>query len=264
MQDLKINIVQSDLVWEDIGQNLKNFDQKIAQISESTDIIVLPEMFSTGFTMNVNKCAETEDGSAVKWMRDTSKEKKCVIAGSLLIKDNDKFYNRFFWMKPDGNYETYDKRHLFGMSDEHLTISAGVQRKIVELNNWKFNLQICYDLRFPIWSKNNYAAGQYAYDVLIYVANWPEVRSFAYQSLLVARAIENQSFVIWVNRVGRDNNQIYHSGDSMVIGPNGSILNQASPGKEESREVTLNWQLLRDFRNKFRFGQDWDHFTIQM
>ncbi len=263
MQDLKIDIIQSDLIWEDIGQNLKNFDRKIAQVSEATDVIILPEMFSTGFTLNVNKCAETEDGIAVKWLKRKAMEKKCVLAGSLLITDKGKFYNRFFWMKPDGNYETYVKRHLYRMGDEHLTMSAGVERKIVELKNWKFNLQICYDLRFPVWSKNNYTAGHHAYDALIYVANWPEVRNYAYKSLLVARAIENQSFVIWVNRVGNDNNQFFHSGDSMVVDPFGKIIAQAGSGKEENHSVVLSGQLLENFRAKFKVGLDWDNFSVQ-
>jgi predicted amidohydrolase len=263
MRDLKVKIIQASLVWENIEQNLKNFDLEIAQIQEPSDLIVLPEMFSTGFTMNVHRCAETEEGEAVKWMKEKAGENNCVVAGSLLIKDNNKFFNRFFWMKPDGNYETYDKRHLFRMSEEHLTMSAGMNRIIAELNNWKFNLQICYDLRFPVWSKNNFKAGLYDYDVLIYVANWPEVRSHAYKSLLKARAIENQSYVIWANRVGMDNKQIFHSGDSMVIDPYGKIIAQAEAGKEERLSAILSGQLLEDFRTKFRLGDDWDHFVVE-
>jgi len=262
MQNLKTAIVQTDIVWEDIDANLFNFDNELKQIDGAPDLIVLPEMFNTGFTMNVEKCAENENGKTVSWLKKKAADKDCIIAGSLLVNEAGKFYNRMFWVSPDGSYESYDKRHLFRMGLEHHTMSQGLSKKIVQLHKWKINLQICYDLRFPVWSKNNFNNDQYDYDCLLYIANWPEVRNHAYKSLLLARAIENQSFVIWVNRVGYDGNQIYHSGDSMVIDPFGKILAEASPGAKEMLSVELNSLQLNEFRNNFKVGLDWDKFHI--
>jgi len=262
MQNLKIVLIQSDISWEDIDQNLDNFENKLNQVNESPDLIVLPEMFNTGFTMNVEKCAESEGGKTISWLKKQTFEKNCVIVGSLLVNEAGKYYNRMFWVNPDGSYECYDKRHLFRMAQEHHTMSQGLNKKIVQLNNWKINLQICYDLRFPVWSKNNFHDEQYDYDVLLYIANWPEVRNFAYKSLLIARAIENQSYVIWVNRVGGDGNQVYHSGDSMIIDPRGNIIAQAKNGVEEILTINLNKLNLSDLREKFKIGLDWDTFKI--
>ncbi len=262
MTDLKVTLVQSDIVWESRDENLENFSSKLDSIKENPDLIILPEMFATGFSMNVMKCAEKEDGRIVNWLKNEAKSKNSVVTGSVLIEDNGKYYNRMFWMKPDGSYETYDKRHLFRMGKEHLTMSQGNERKIVELNGWKINLQICYDLRFPVWSKNRYNNGEYEYDVLLYVANWPEVRKAAYLSLIPARAIENQCYVIWVNRTGYDGNGVLHSGDSMIADPYGKIIAQANPGTEQFVSVTLSKQKLEDFRKKFAVGMDWDNFYI--
>jgi len=262
MQNLKTTIIQSDIVWEDIDQNLDHYENKLNQIVDTPDLIVLPEMFNTGFTMNIEKCAELENGKTISWLQKKASEKNCVIAGSLLVNEAGKYYNRLFWVSPDGNYETYDKRHLFRMGLEHHTMSQGLYKKVVQLNDWKINLQICYDLRFPAWSKNNYDNDQYDYDVLLYIANWPKVRSFAYKSLLLARAIENQSFVIWVNRVGNDGNGVYHSGDSMVIDPTGKVLAKASPGAEEILSLEFSRLHLNDLRDKFKVGLDWDKFHI--
>jgi omega-amidase len=264
MQDLKVVLVQSDLIWEDIQENLSSFDRKLDKIDDQPDLIVLPEMFSTGFTMNVEKNAETMNGLALCWMKEKAKGMNCNVAGSLLIADEGKYYNRMFWVKPDGSFDFYNKRHLFSMAGEQHRISQGKDKKITNLMGWNFNMQICYDLRFPVWSKNNLTNGTFNYDVLLYVANWPEVRSNAYKTLLIARAIENQAYVIWVNRVGYDNNRIFHSGDSMVVDPTGKIIAQATSGIEVTLSVTLSGAALIDFRDKFRFGLDWDKFTIQI
>lgn len=263
MQNLKIIILQSDIAWENIDQNLDNFDNKLSRVVEKPDLIVLPEMFNTGFTMNIATCAEKEDGKTVNWLKAKAKEKKCIIVGSLLVSEAGKYFNRMFWVNPDGHYETYDKRHLFRMGMEHQTMSQGFINKIVQFKNWKIKLQICYDLRFPVWSKNNFQNDQYDYDVLLYIANWPEVRNFAYKSLLTARAIENQGYVIWVNRIGNDGNGVYYSGDSMVIDPMGKVLAKARPGVEEMIFFELNRQHLNDLRNKFKVGLDWDNFLIK-
>lgn len=262
MQNLKTVIIQSDIVWEDIDQNLDNFESKFTQIIGKPDLIVLPEMFNSGFTMNVEKCAESVDGKTLNWLKKNAAEKNCVVTGSLLIKDAGNFYNRMFWVSPDGSYEYYDKRHLFRMGLEHHTMSQGLTKKIVQLHHWKVNLQICYDLRFPVWSKNNFSNDQYDYDVLLYVANWPEVRSFAYKSLLIARAIENQCYVVWVNRVGYDGNGVFHSGDSMVIDPVGNVLEKAKPKVEEIFNIELNHIQIKEIRDKFKVGLDWDKFKI--
>ena len=262
MANLEITLLQSDIVWENAEQNLKNYEKKLADITGQNDLIILPEMFGTGFTMNVNKCAEKEDGKIVNWLKEQAKIKNCVIAGSVLIEDKGRYFNRMFWMRPDGTYETYDKRHLFRMGNDHKTMAQGTERKIVELNDWKINLQICYDLRFPVWSKNRFKDGNYEYDAILYIANWPEVRSHAYKSLLIARAIENQAYVIWVNRIGNDGNKIYHSGDSMIVDPYGKIIFQADTGKEQSLTGVLSKQKLEEFRKKFTVGMDWDEYRI--
>ncbi len=259
---MTITLVQSDIFWENKDANLENFSAKLDRIGNNPDLIILPEMFATGFTMNAKKFAEKENGKTVSWLKNEAEKRNCVVTGSVLIEDDGRYFNRMFWMKPDGSYETYDKRHLFRMGKEHLIMSQGINRKIVELNGWKINLQICYDLRFPVWSKNRYRNGEYEYDMLIYVANWPEVRKEAYLSLIPARAIENQSYVIWVNRTGNDGNNIFHSGDSMVSDPYGKIVAQADPGKDQLMNVTLSKQIQEDFRKKFTVGMDWDNFRI--
>jgi len=263
MQDLKVALIQSDIVWEDIAENLLHFDRKIGQLDNHHDLVVLPEMFSTGFTMNVEKCAETINGSALAWMKEKAKAMNCIVAGSLLIADEGKYYNRMFCVKPDGSFHFYNKRHLFSMAGEQRKISHGKDKTITTLNGWNFSLQICYDLRFPVWSRNKLTDGKFDYDVLLYVANWPEIRSHAYKSLLVARAIENQAYVIWVNRVGYDGNRVYYSGDSMVIDPSGNMIEQAVSGAEENITALLSRNKLDDHRDKFRFSADWDKFTIQ-
>ncbi|MEZ5084369.1 MAG: amidohydrolase [Bacteroidales bacterium] len=263
MQDLTISLIQADLFWEDPDRNLSKFDRILGNIDPNSDLVVLPEMFNTGFTMNVQKCAETEKGKSIIWLRNKAKELNCVISGSLLIEEKNKFYNRLFWMRPDGSFEFYNKRHLFRMSNEHLTMTGGKEIKIVGLKGWKINLQVCYDLRFPVWSKNALTDGIHAYDILLYVANWPEIRKQAYEKLLHARAIENQAYVVWVNRVGKDGNNIVHSGDSSVIDPYGNVLKKALPMKEEILTAKLSWEVLSDFRKKFQVGLDWDDFRIE-
>ncbi len=262
MEDLNIILLQVNLVWESPSSNLENFNHKINQIKNIPDLIVLPEMFNSGFTMNVQKCAESMKGESVKWLQKKAKDLNCVIAGSILIEENRKYFNRLIWMRPDSTYETYDKRHLFRMSNEHKTMSQGNERKIVEIKGWKINLQICYDLRFPLWSSNKFENNKHNYDVLLYVSNWPEIRNDAYKSLLPARAIENQAYVVWVNRVGNDGKNIFHSGDTMVIDPNGKILKQAIPGNEEILITNLSAEFLNNSRDKFKVGLDWDKYSI--
>ncbi len=263
MNDLKITMIQSDLVWENSSQNLANFDVKLAGIIENPDIIILPEMFNTAFSINPAHCAETMEGESVKWLRQKAEEKDCVIVGSILVNDNGTYYNRMLWMQPDGNYKKYDKRHLFRMSDEYKLIGGGNSRTVVEYKGWKINLLICYDLRFPVWSKNTYKDNQYEFDLMLYVANWPASRSHIWQTLLKARAIENQSYVIGVNRVGIDGFITPHSGDSMLVDPTGIVMLQAAANEEGIYHLQLSKDSLQEFRNKFTVGLDWDDFQIK-
>jgi len=220
MDNLKITIFQGYLFWENTDKNLQNISLRLSAIREKTDLIILPEMFSTGFTMNAEKLAEPMNGKTMQWMHKTAKQYDCVVTGSLIIKEDGKYYNRLIWMRTDGTHEHYDKRHLFALGKEHDTYTAGDKKLIVELNGWKICPVICYDLRFPVWLRNVDAE----YDLLIVVANWPERRALHWRSLIPARAIENQAYVIGVNRVGHDGNEVYHSGDSNCIDPNGKVI----------------------------------------
>jgi predicted amidohydrolase len=262
MQDLNITIIQSDLVWEDAIANLANFDKKLQQIDRPGDLVVLPEMFNTGFSINPEKLAEKPDGRTFTWMQEKARQLNCVLTGSVLINDNGKFFNRLFWVHPDGSFDHYDKRHLFRLGNEHKIFSAGQKRVIVDLKGWKVLLQVCYDLRFPVWSKNRYIDGQYEFDLMVYVANWPKVRNYAWQQLLIARAIENQAYVVGVNRIGDDDPKIQHSGDSMVIDAKGQILARAGSGKEEIITTQISYSEMKAFREHLTVGLDWDAFDI--
>jgi omega-amidase len=220
MDNLKITIFQGYLFWENIDKNLQNITSRLSGIREKTNLIILPEMFNTGFSMNADKLAEPMDGKTMKWMHKTAAQYECVITGSIIIKESGNYYNRLIRMQADGSYKYYDKRHLFALGKEHQTYTAGDKKLIVELNGWKVCPMICYDLRFPVWLRN--VKGEY--DLLLIVANWPERRIAHWRALILARAIENQAYVIGVNRVGHDGNEVYHSGDSTCIDPNGNVV----------------------------------------
>lgn len=262
MKALRITLLQTPLIWEDIQANLQAFEARIGKISDHTDLIVLPEMFTTGFTMNTAEMAQPMDGGAVAWIRSTAAAAKASVAGSMIIREKDACYNRLIYAHPDGKPEYYDKRHLFRMAEEHHYFSAGQEKVIVEEQGWKINLQVCYDLRFPVWSRNSYVKSgeevKAAYDVLIYVANWPEARINAWDILLQARAIENQCYVIGVNRVGKDGKGIFYNGHSRVIDPKGNVLAALNEGEEDIRTVSLDYDELAAFREKFPVGLDAD------
>lgn len=260
MNDLKITTIQTHILWEDVNSNIAHFDLKVDQLSEPTDIIVLPEMFTTGFTMNPVKLAEEHGGRGLQWMIRKAKEKQCVITGSISVNHNGNYFNRLYWVKPDGNYEYYDKRHLFRMGNEHQHYTAGNKKLIIEYKGWKVCPLVCYDLRFPVWSRNTKDCG---YDVLIYVANWPEVRSYPWKQLLIARAIENQCYVVGVNRVGEDGNQIKHSGDSCIINPRGEIISKTLAHEDRLETLTLSYNYLQEFRKLFPVMMDGDDFEIK-
>jgi len=263
MQDLRITLVQSSLVWEDISANLKHFEDWLMKENPSTDLILLPEMFSTGFSMQPESCAEAMDGQAIKWMASQADKFQCAIGGSLLIKEAGKFVNRFIWMLPDGNFQHYDKAHLFRYGGEHLKFTSGKNKTIINYKGWKISPLICYDLRFPVWSKNRWnEATAFDYDLLIYVANWPERRSFAWKSLLTARAIENQCYLAAVNRCGIDGNGIAHSGDSVILDPMGQKISTIQAHEKHMETILIDYSLLSELRNQFQVWQDWDTFTL--
>ena len=227
-----------------------------------TAVVVLPEMFSTGFSMQPEKFAETMDGPAVQWMKRVSAGHRVVLTGSLMIHEAGRFYNRLIWMLPNGQFGFYDKRHLFGFAGEDKHYSGGNKRLIASVQGFKINLQVCYDLRFPVWARQEVRNEQPEYDVLLYVANWPQRRSHAWRTLLTARAIENQCYVIGVNRVGNDGNGIYHSGDSMVVDALGEVLHHVAD-KEDVSTLLLQREHLDTVRGKFPFWKDADGFTIK-
>ncbi len=260
MDHLIITTIQTNLYWQDINKNLVHFDEKVDAIKEHTDIIVLPEMFTTGFTMNPKVFAEEHGGKGLQWMQQKSKEKNCVLVGSISIKDGEKFYNRLYWVMPDGTYQFYDKRHLFQMGKEDLYYTAGSKKFVVEYKGWKICPLICYDLRFPVWSRNT---KENTYDVLIYVANWPEVRSYPWKQLLIARAIENQSYVVGVNRIGQDGNAITHSGNSCMLNPRGEIISKTKAHEDVSETVSLSFTYLEEFRKVFPVMLDGDEFEVK-
>ncbi|UEG50831.1 amidohydrolase [Ferruginibacter lapsinanis] len=258
MSSLAVTTIQTNLYWQDKVSNLQMLEQKINSISDKTNIVVLPEMFTTGFSMQPELFAETMEGSTIEWMKMVSRKKNSILTGSLIIKEGEQFFNRLIWMLPNGQYGQYDKRHLFAFGKEDNHYTAGNKRLIASVNGWKINLQVCYDLRFPVWGRQQSEA---EYDVLIYVANWPNIRSHAWKSLLIARAIENQCYVIGVNRVGNDGNDIYHSGDSMIIDPLGETIYHKAD-EEDIFTALLQKEKLEQVRNKFPFGKDADSFKL--
>lgn len=261
MANLTITLIQTNLIWEEKPANLRLLEEKISAINQPTHIVVLPEMFSTGFSMKPAELAETMEGETVNWMRRISKTYGVILTGSLIITEEGRFYNRLIWMLPNGQLGYYDKRHLFAYGHEDQHYAAGNKRLVASANGWKINLQVCYDLRFPVWARQRINEDKPEYDVLIYVANWPERRSHAWKTLLCARAIENQCYVVGVNRVGADGNNIYHSGNSLVIDPLGQVLYHMAD-EEDVFTVTLLKDKLEETRQTFPFWKDGDRFSI--
>ena len=263
MYDLNVTLIQPDLAWEDKKSNLLKFEDFFQKIDRNSDLIVLPEMFNTGFVVEPRELAEDMNGPTLEWMANQASKMKSVITGSMVILENGNYFNRLIWMQPTGNYMTYDKRHLFHPGNEHEQFSQGNKKLIVDLLGWKICPLVCYDLRFPVWSKNTWANGAYEYDILLYVANWPAARSYAYRQLLIARAIENQCYVAAVNRVGIDGKGTNHQGNSTIIDFKGKHLIEIGADQEEMETVNLNYDKLADFRKGFTVGMDWDRFEIQ-
>lgn len=264
MQDLNITLVQTHLYWQNVGANLAMLEEKLWQVAGPTDLIILPEMFNTGFSMEVEKLAEPMNLTTFKWMKQMAAQTKAVVTGSFIVRENDQYYNRLIWMQPDGNFKTYDKRHLFRMADEHDHFSPGKERLIVDLKGWKICPMVCYDLRFPVWSRNlsRQQPGNMDFDVLIYVANWPAPRVNAWDILLQARAVENLCYTIGVNRVAEDGNGIPYNGHSQVNTAKGEtpcFLKE----EETIQNFTLSYTELAKLREKFPAYLDADSFTLE-
>lgn len=255
---LNIALVQTDTLWENIDQNLQNLTLKISSIDKNVDVIILPELFSTGFTMKAINVAETMKGKSVLWMQKQAKAQQCLLIGSLLIRNSDSFLNRLIVAFPNGEMEYYDKRHLFSYAGEDKVFTAGNKRMLFEYKGFKIYPLICYDLRFPVWSRNTEG-----FDILIYVANWPNARMFAWDTLLKARAIENLCYVVGLNRVGVDNNNLVYTGHSAVYDPMGHTLLDFEEGQQEIKLISLQKEHIIKTRNKFRFLDDQDEFEIK-
>jgi omega-amidase len=257
MQDLTIALIQSDLHWESPAANRAMFEEKIWQLDRAVDVVVLPEMFTTGFTMNAKVMAEPMNLHTFKWMKQMAAHTHAAVCGSYIVQEEGRFYNRFLWMNPDGTFLHYDKKHLFRMAGEHEVYDSGEEQLIVNYKGWKLCPLVCYDLRFPVWSRNV----DNAYDVLLYVANWPEARVHAWNTLLKARAIENSAYTIGVNRLGEDGLQIPYSGHSVAVDFKGEYLLNMHQ-EETIGYVTLSAQELAHYREKFPSWKDADHFTL--
>lgn len=256
-EKLNIAFVQANLVWENSVANRELFSREIEKISDDADLIILPEMFTTGFSMNAENLAEPTEGPTLQWMREKAKMKNAAITGSVIIKEDANYYNRLFFVFPDGSYQLYDKRHTFTLAKEDETYSAGTKRLIVEFKGWKICPLICYDLRFPVWARNTED-----YDLLIYVANWPEKRVNAWDALLKARAIENMSYCIGVNRTGEDGDGYIYNGHSAAYDCLGNELTELNLEKEFTKELSLEKESLYDTRSKLKFLQDRDRFNL--
>lgn len=286
MSSLTITTIQTGLTWEDKAANMRHFETKIESLRDSTELVILPEMFSTGFSMQPEQLAETMDGPTLHWMREMAARKRIILTGSIIIEENGQYFNRLIWMLPNGQYGYYDKRHRFAYAGEDAHYTAGVRRIVASVKGWRVLLLVCYDLRFPVWSRQTpqetpetmsaiqstasagstsralEATSDLEYDLLLYVANWPARRAHAWKTLLQARAIENQCYVAGVNRIGPDGHEIDHSGDSMIIDPLGETLYHAG-AKDETFTLTLQKDDLAKVRQRFPFWRDADTFSIQ-
>lgn len=258
MNDLTVSIIQESIIWQQPQANRTKFADLMESRCSGSDLILLPEMFTTGFAQESAKNAETMDGETIQWMLKLAAAKQCHIAGSIVIREGDQVFNRLIWAEDNGQLHIYNKRHLFSFAGEDKIYSPGSERIIVDCKGWRCCPQVCYDLRFPVWSRN-----RDDYDLLVYVANWPKVRVSHWSQLLVARAIENLAYVVGVNRVGEDGNGFAHNGQSIVLDPKGQAL--VEPGSKAGvYTVTLNYAELLRYREKFGALNDADKFTLEI
>ncbi|MFD1062897.1 amidohydrolase [Winogradskyella litorisediminis] len=254
---LKVALVQTELVWENPTINREQLQKQINSISEHVDLIVLPEMFTSGFTMNASNVAETMDGETITWLNELAEKKDVAIVGSLVISENNNYYNRLVFIHPNGTIDSYDKRHTFTLAGEHKVYTAGISKTIINYKGFKICPLICYDLRFPVWARNTED-----YDLLLYVANWPKPRINAWDALLKARAIENMSYCIGVNRIGKDESGHDYLGHSACYDVLGEKLTDFNPDEKGVKIITLEKSHIKHYRNKLNFLNDRDEFSI--
>jgi predicted amidohydrolase len=259
MSNLKLTLCQTDLIWEQPEANMKAFELQFANIDDTPDVIILPEMFSTGFSMNPEKTAKQWQNKTIEWLKKNAEKYQSAICGSIMAKHENGFVNRFVWVDENGNVEFYDKRHLFQMGGEHEVYVPGNKQLLIHYKGWRIAPFVCYDLRFPVWSRN-----RNDYDLAIYVANWPAARSLVWEKLLMARAIENQCYVAGVNRVGTDGRDIFYDGNSLMINARGEIISNFKKEKEELHSFVIDKEELLDFRKKFPVFNDADDFEIKL
>jgi len=254
---LNVTIIQTHLAWENPIENRSHFDTLLTSLKD-THLVVLPEMFTTGFTMNAEQASEISEGETLAWLQQWAKRINAAITGSVAVKENGNYYNRLYFVYPDGSFKTYDKKHLFTLANEHHTYNAGKERLIVEYLGWKICPLVCYDLRFPVWARNTED-----YDALIYVANWPKIRTHAWDTLLKARAIENISYCIGVNRIGLDGNGYEYVGHSAVYNTLGELVSSKELETDLLQTVTLEKSHINKTRSHLKFLQDRDAFTLK-
>lgn len=255
---MKVALLQTEIIWENSEKSLDIYESAFSQLAKPIDLVVLPEMFNTGFTMNAAEVAQKMDGEALTWLKEQSLKIKSAICGSLIILEKGNYYNRFVWIENGEIRSYYDKRHLFRMADEHHIFSQGSKQPEINFKGWRIMPRVCYDLRFPVWNRSN------KFDLQIYVANWPEARVTAWDMLLRARAIENQCYVIGVNRIGTDGKGISYNGHSIIVGPKGDALNAENDEREGWITASLDLEALEDFRTKFPVFMDSDRFDIHI
>ena len=254
---MKITLIQSDIIWEDKVRNLERMGEMISSIPGGTGLVILPEMFNTGFSMNPAELAEPPESVTSDWMHDMAAKYNSAICGSYIVSENSNFYNRWIFVSPDGEISIYDKRHLFSISGEEALFTRGEKRVVFNFKGIRICPNVCYDLRFPVWSRN-----RNDYDLLINSANWPESRRDVWITLLKARALENQCFVAGVNRIGIDGAGIRYCGDSMILGPKGELVTEGKQNEESIVSGDISFDELADFRRKFPVWKDGDNFTI--
>lgn len=252
--NLRVSCIQSDVIARDPEANRRHLDEMLKSV-ENTDVIVFPETFTTGFPADPNVFAEDVGGVTMQWMHEKAKEKNCAVCGTIVLR-NDGFYNSFIWMEPDGRYHIYNKRHLFTMGGE-VGLNHGEERITIEWKGWRIRPFVCYDMRFPVWNRNSFKEGKFEYDLAIFTAEWPEKKSEVWNTLLRARAIENQAYIVGVNRVGIDDSDIKYKGESMVLNMKGRVVSKASEG-EDVVTAELNYEDLKAFRDYFTVAKDWD------
>lgn len=262
MKDLTVSLCQADLYWEAIEANLSMFEEMIWQIDAPTDMIILPEMFTTGFTMNAKGLSEPHGGKTFQWMKMMATQRQAAVVGSYIVKDQGQFYNRFYFVYPNGTARYYNKRHLFALAGEHEVYASGAEKRVLDYRGWKICPQICYDLRFPVWARSQKAGDHlYEYDLLIYTANWPEPRTLAWDTLLPARAIENQAYCAGVNRVGVDGFHKNYLGHTAMYSFKGEKLSEAKDAQTVT--VQLSAEALATYRSRYPFQADSDSFEVR-